>query len=83
MLESEIKEKIRNYVRSSFFLFQEKEIEDDTSFLNAGIIDSTGLMEIVSFIQTEFRLYIADHDLLPSNLDSINNITKFLLRNGI
>jgi acyl carrier protein len=83
MHEAEIKEKVRDYLKSNFFIYQDATIEDNTSFLEARIVDSTGLMEIVFFIQTEFNITIEDKDLLPNNLDSINNITRFLIRNGV
>lgn len=51
---------------------------NDDSFLEKGIIDSTGVLELVSFIQQEFGIQINDEDLIPENLDSVNNVAAFV-----
>ena len=74
----EIKQKIRNFVVENFLFGDDGQLEDQTSFLEEGIIDSMGILELVDYIDKEFSVAIADEELLPENLDSINNIAGFL-----
>ena len=56
------------------------QIEDDASFLETGILDSIGFLELVSFLEQTFRVRIEDEELIPENMDSIRNILWFLER---
>ena len=58
-------------------------MEDQTSFLDAGIVDSTGILELVDFLDNEFKIKISDDEILPENLDSINNIINFLDKKSV
>ena len=53
---------------------------DDTSFLDEGIIDSTGILELVNFLEEDFGIAVEDAELIPENLDSIKNVTEYLER---
>ena len=55
-----------------------EKIQDETSFLEEAIIDSTGILELVEFIQHTFSFKIEDEELIPDNLDSLNNLEKFI-----
>ena len=77
MLDS-MQKKIRNFIVENFLFGDDKGLEKDTSFLEEGIIDSVGILELVEFLDKEFYITIADDELLPENLDSINNISAFL-----
>jgi len=74
----EIKHKIRDFVVENFLFGDDGQLEDQTSFLEEGIIDSMGILELVDYIDKEFSITIADEELLPENLDSINNIAGYL-----
>lgn len=58
-------------------------IEDDTSFLDTGLIDSTGVLELVDFLEEQFNIEVEDSELVPENLDSINNLCRYLESKGI
>lgn len=75
---SDIKEKIRSFIVENFLFGDAGELNDETSFLNDGIIDSTGILELVDFIESEFGISINDDELIPENLDSIKNVTTYL-----
>ena len=63
------------------FLFGNEEgLKDDSSFLDEGIIDSTGILELVSFLEEEFSIRVDDEELVPENLDSIINVVGYLER---
>jgi acyl carrier protein len=56
---------------------------DDTSFLKEGIMDSTGALELITFLEEKFNIQVEDEEMLPENLDSINNLTDYLQRKGV
>lgn len=74
----EIKAEIKNFIVENFLFGNADGIEDNTSFLEEGIIDSTGVLELVSFIEEEYGISVEDQELIPENLDSLNNITAYL-----
>jgi acyl carrier protein len=72
--------KIRGYIRESFLFGGDQKLSDEDSLLDAGVIDSTGAMELVSFLESEFRVDVSDQDLVPENLDSVAAMTAFVTR---
>ncbi len=54
------------------------QFSDDDSFLEKGIIDSTSVLELVSLLERQYQIKIEDEDLVPDNLDSINNLSRFI-----
>lgn len=76
-----IKDAVREFVVNSFLLGSVSQaLNDEDSFLEKGIIDSTGILELVSFVQDEFGIKIDDAELVPDNLDSLNNLETFIIR---
>ncbi len=73
-----IKEEIRNFIMENFL--PEEELADDDPLLESGVIDSTGILEIVSYVQTACGVVFDDEDLVPDNLDSIEKIAAFVVR---
>jgi acyl carrier protein len=73
--------KIRKYILENF-LFSDDEavLCNDDSFLEKGIIDSTGILELMAFIGDEFQITIEDDEIIPENLDSVNCVASFILR---
>ena len=76
----EINEKIRAFIVENFLFGENSDFEDNVSFLEEGMIDSTGILELVGFIEEEFEITVDDEELVPENLDSLNNITSYLER---
>jgi len=64
------------------FLFGEDDgkLSDDDSFLEKGIIDSTGILELVALLEGKYGVKITNNELEPENLDSINKLVRFLGR---
>ena len=77
---NEIRAKIRGFVVENFLFGNEDGLKDDTSFLDEGIIDSTGILEMVSYLEEEFSISVDDEELVPENLNSINNVVAYLER---
>ena len=72
--------RLRQFIANNFLFAREVELADDTSFLETGIIDSTGMLEIISFLEQEYGISIDPEELIPDNLDSINRIVAFIER---
>lgn len=76
---SEQKSKIRTFIKNNFMLGADSgNFSDDDSFLEKGIIDSTGVLELVSFVEETFSIKVNDEELIPDNLDSINKLVSFI-----
>jgi acyl carrier protein len=74
------KQQVRDFVASNFYVADPKALSDDASLLDQGIIDSTGVLEIISFLETSFGFAVEDAEMVPENLDSIDNIASFVER---
>ena len=76
-----VKAKVKKYIENNFlFGYSENEITDNLSFLELGILDSTGIMELVTFIEREFKIKVEDQEIIAENLDSINSIVNLVVR---
>ncbi|MDH5325885.1 MAG: acyl carrier protein [Gammaproteobacteria bacterium] len=72
-------QKIRDYVLDNYlFTDDQNALKNDESFLDKGIIDSTGIMEVILFLEEEFGIEVEDEEMVPENLDSVNNIVKYI-----
>lgn len=75
----DIKKKLKIFVIDNFLLGHDSNtINDDDSFLDKGIIDSTGVLELVSFIEETFKIKVEDEELIPDNLDSLNKLFIYI-----
>ena len=54
---------------------------DDVSFLEEGIVDSIGVMELVAFVEEKFNIQVKDQDVTPDNFDSVNRLAKYIRQN--
>ncbi|MDB4962423.1 MAG: Acyl carrier protein [Myxococcales bacterium] len=74
------KELLRAFIAKNFYVPADQPLDERTSFLQQGIIDSTGVLELVTFVESEFGIAIEDHELLPANFDSIAAVSAFIDR---
>jgi len=75
-----IRDQVRQFILTNFYVPDPATITDDASLLKSGIVDSTGVLEVISFIEETFQITIADEEITPDNLDSILRISAFLDR---
>jgi acyl carrier protein len=75
-----VRAKIRAYVMSHFHVGSERELGDEESLLEARIIDSLGILELVGFLEKTFAIEVADDDLSPENFDSIGALTRYVAK---
>jgi acyl carrier protein len=69
---------LRQFIRDNFLFGQDLAFADHDSLLELGIVDSTGVLELVKFIEDRYRITIEDEELVPENLDSIENLVRFI-----
>ena len=80
-MHQDIASAVRRFIGENFLFREDVEfLSDEASFLEAGIIDSTGVLELVSFLEGEFGIEIADDEMLPENLDSIRAVSGYVQR---
>ncbi len=74
-------QQVREYVIDRFLFGQGGDrLTDDSSFLEQSLMDSTGVLEMVMFLEQRFGVKVQDHELIPENLDSVNRIAAFVAR---
>ena len=74
----ETKNIIRRFIIDSFIKENSTQLDDDFSFIEEGIIDSVGVLELVAFLETTFHFRIEDEELVPTNLDSVNRLVTYV-----
>ena len=74
-----IKDKIRAYILENYlFTSDQSALADNDSFLDRGIIDSTGILEVIYFLEDEFGVTVEDDEMIPENLDTVENLLAFI-----
>ncbi len=76
---SSIQSEVRDFVADNFLFGEDPEsLNNNDSFLETGIIDSTGVLELVAFIEEKYSVEVDDDELVPENLDSIDQLINFI-----
>ena len=76
-----VEQKIREYILENFlFTDDQSALSNDESFLKKGIIDSTGMLEVIFLLEDEFGVNMSDDEMVPENLDSVDNIVAYVGR---
>lgn len=74
----DIQKTVRDFITTNFYVPERFTLTDGTSLIEVGIVDSTGVLEVIGFIETEFGLQVQDDEVVPENLDSIERISRFI-----
>ncbi|MCC7142067.1 MAG: acyl carrier protein [Candidatus Eisenbacteria bacterium] len=77
---AEVRSRVREFIIRNFYVPDPNELPDDASLLDRGIIDSTGVLEVIGFLEDDFHFRVEDSEMIPENLDSIERIVQFILR---
>lgn len=80
MTEDAVKRRLREFVTKNFYLADPSSFDDASSFLDRGVIDSTGVLELVAFVEGEYGITVADDEIVPANFDTINALAGFVVR---
>ncbi len=75
-----LKREIRHFVLENYCFNRLRNLGDEDSFMGSGIIDSTGILEVVSFVEEKYSIVVDTDELVPENLDSISRLTQFVSR---
>ncbi|MFN8008876.1 MAG: acyl carrier protein [Terriglobia bacterium] len=79
ILKNSVEQEIRSYVLHNLIFGDEPRMPgDQDSFLDKGIIDSTGVLELVAFLQDTFGIQVEDEEIVPENLDTVGNLIRFV-----
>ena len=74
-----MRDELRRFITNNFlFGAEDSQLSDDESFLEKGLIDSTGVLELVGFVEEQYGIRFQDDEITPENLDSINRLIQFL-----
>jgi acyl carrier protein len=74
------KERVRQFIETNFYIADKTQLLDDTSLLDKGMVDSTGILEVVAWLESELGVTVDDTEILPENLDSIERIAAYAER---
>ncbi len=75
-----VEDRVRAYVIESFFVTDPSEVTDDLSLIESGVVDSTGYLDLIVFLETEYGIHIEDRETVPANLETIARIAAFVDR---
>ncbi len=74
----QIEDKIREFIVKNLYYAADNPIRDDDSFLETGVVDSMGVMELVAFVQAEFGIEVTQQEIVVENFDSIHKLADFV-----
>jgi acyl carrier protein len=76
-----VQDEIRDYILKNYlFSADPKALDDNVSLMQTGVIDSTGVLELIMFLREQFAIEVADEEMVPENLDTVSNIVAFVER---
>ena len=76
-----IRDEVRGFIIGNFMFGQGGDgLTDDQSFLESGIVDSTGVLELIGFLEQQYTIAVADNEVVPENLDSVSRLVQFVQR---
>jgi acyl carrier protein len=76
----QITNQLREFIQTNYFVPSDTKLEDIPSFLTSGILDSTGVLELVTFVESSFGVSVTDDELVPANFDSLVAVSSFVER---
>ena len=76
---TDFRDRVRTFITTNFYV-PDPSFSDGASLLDAGIVDSTCVLEVIAFLEAEFGIAVADEEMLPDNLDSVTRIVAFVER---
>ncbi len=80
VLEQEIGQQVMGFMRENFLFDDTRSLGEEESLIGSGVIDSTGILELISFLEKQFHVSFDDQELVAENFDSVKRIKSFLSR---
>jgi acyl carrier protein len=75
-----IQDDVRGFIVDTFFVADPSELTDDLSLIDTGIVDSTGMLDVILFIEERYAIHVLDHETTPANLETIGRIAGYVER---
>lgn len=75
-----IQQIVKKFVVENFYVSEPAELTDEVSLITSGFVDSTGMLEVIAFLEREFGIRISDQETIPENLETIGRIAAFVVR---
>jgi acyl carrier protein len=75
-----VQERVRIFVLESFYVGDPAQLTDEVSLIDSGIVDSTGMLEIILFLEGEYGFHVEDHETIPENLETLSRIAAYVER---
>jgi acyl carrier protein len=79
-METDVRDQVREFVKRNFYVADAGVFDDRVSLIREGILDSTGVLELVTWVEGAYRIDVPDDDMVPANFDSIDAIVAFVVR---
>lgn len=80
MAHEDMRATVTQFIRKNFVFDDKLQFEDDQSLLRTGIVDSTGILELIAFLEVTFKVKFADNELVADNFDSVSKIISFMTK---
>jgi acyl carrier protein len=71
---------IRDFIVAKLLFGDSTTLKDDASFLDSGVVDSTGMLDLITFVEEKYRIKVADEEMIPENFDSVERLNRFVLK---
>lgn len=75
-----LQQRVKQFILDNFYLSDGASLGDDTSLIAEGLVDSTGMLEVIGFLESEYGIAVRDDETTPENLETIGRITRFVER---
>ena len=72
--------RVKQFIVENFYVSDPAELTEDTSLITGGYVDSTGMLEMIAFLEREFGIRVKDQEMVPENLETIGQIASFIAR---
>jgi acyl carrier protein len=75
-----VRERVRKFIVDNFYVSDPSEVGDETSLITSGLVDSTGMLEVIAFLENEYAIHVAEQETTPANLETVGRIADFVVR---
>ena len=79
----DVQERVKKFIVENFYVSDPAELAGETSLVSGGYVDSTGMLELIAFLEGEFGIHIGDQEMVPENLETIARIAAFVARKQV
>jgi acyl carrier protein len=82
-MHADVAQRIRQFIQQNFYVDDPARLGDDVSLVAEGIVDSTGMLEVIAFLEGQFGIKVEDRETVPANLETIGRIAEFVGRKSV